>query len=214
MSHHLPSITARTRLIISIVVGIITGILIGLVGHPFLAPLIGWDLAAVVYLLLVWPSLWPMDGRATKEHAAIEDPTRKTSHTILTLAAVASLGAAASVLARDVNGSNTQEALLALLTIFSVVLSWLVIHTLYALRYAVIYYKQPEGGVDFNQAGSPAYSDFAYLAFTIGMTFQVSDTAFNTRKYRKVALSHALFSYLFGTVIVAATINLIAGLGK
>jgi uncharacterized membrane protein len=66
--------------------------------------------------------------------------------------------------------------------------------------------------VDFNQDDPPRYADFAYLAFTIGMTFQVSDTDLKTTEIRATALRHALLSYLFGSVILAATINLIAGL--
>jgi uncharacterized membrane protein len=66
--------------------------------------------------------------------------------------------------------------------------------------------------VDFNEASRPRYADFAYLAFTLGMTFQVSDTALTTREVRATALRHALLSYLFGAVIIATTINLVAGL--
>ncbi|HXL15932.1 MAG TPA: DUF1345 domain-containing protein, partial [Streptosporangiaceae bacterium] len=76
------------------------------------------------------------------------------------------------------------------------------------------YYEVPEGGVDFNQDEQPCYRDFAYLALTVGMTFQVSDTNLRTTAIRATALRHALLSYLFGTVILAATINLIAGIGS
>ena len=69
------------------------------------------------------------------------------------------------------------------------------------------------GGVDFNQSASPRYLDFAYLAFTIGMTFQVSDTDLQTSAIRATALRHALLSFLFGAIIVATTVNLVAGLG-
>jgi len=82
------------------------------------------------------------------------------------------------------------------------------------LRYARIYYADIPGGVDFNEAHPPQYSDFAYLAFTIGMTYQVSDTTLRNRVLRRTVLVHALISYVFGVVIVAAGINLIAGLAK
>jgi len=88
------------------------------------------------------------------------------------------------------------------------------VHTIYTLRYALLFYTAPIGGVDFKEHGLPSYADFAYLSLTLGMTFQVSDTDLNTRAFRKTALRHALLSYLFGTIIVATTINLIAGLGK
>jgi uncharacterized membrane protein len=81
------------------------------------------------------------------------------------------------------------------------------------LRYARLYYTPPEGGVEFNSTEPPRFSDFAYLAFTLGMTFQVSDTNLKTNGFRKLALGQSLLSYLFGTVILAATVNLVVSLG-
>ena len=100
-----------------------------------------------------------------------------------------------------------------LLAVASVALSWFTVHILFMLRYAQLYYTGPDGGVNFNQDAPPRYLDFAYLAFTIGMTFQVSDTDLEKSAIRAAALRHALLSYLFGAVILAATVNLIAQLG-
>ena len=94
------------------------------------------------------------------------------------------------------------------------VVSWFAVHTVFTLRYARLYYSHPPGGIDFNQSEAPTYSDFAYLAFTIGMAYQVSDTDLQTRKIRATALQHSLLSYLLGAVILAMTINLIIGLGN
>ena len=69
-------------------------------------------------------------------------------------------------------------------------------------------------GIDFAGAGPPGYADFAYLAFTIGMTFQVSDTAVRTPALRRTVLRHALLSYLFGTVVIAVGVNLVTNLGQ
>lgn len=91
-------------------------------------------------------------------------------------------------------------------------LSWAVVHTTFVLRYTRLYYTGQDGGVDFNQPEPPAYLDFAYRAFTIGMTFQVSDTTIQAGAIRRTVLRHALLSYLFGTVIIATSINLVAGL--
>jgi uncharacterized membrane protein len=93
-------------------------------------------------------------------------------------------------------------------------LAWAAIHTVFTTRYARLYYRGTSGGIDFNEKEAPRYSDFAYLAFTIGMTYQVSDTDLKTKEIRATALRQALLSYLFGVVIIAAMINLIAGLGK
>jgi uncharacterized membrane protein len=98
------------------------------------------------------------------------------------------------------------------LGVASVVLSWALVHTLYTLRYAALYYGEPAGGIDFTSAEPPTYRDFAYLSFTIGMTFQVSDTPVQSPVMRRTVLRHALLSYLFGTGILATTINLVASL--
>jgi uncharacterized membrane protein len=98
--------------------------------------------------------------------------------------------------------------------VVSVVLAWASVHSVFTLRYASTYYVESGGGVDFNQKQPPRYSDFAYLAFTLGMTFQVSDTDLTTGTIRRLALRHALLSYLFGAVIVALVINVIGSLLK
>jgi uncharacterized membrane protein len=84
------------------------------------------------------------------------------------------------------------------------------VHTVFTLRYARLYYTPPAGGIDFNEADPPGYVDFAYLAFTLGMTFQVSDTDLTAKPVRHLALRHALISYLFGAVILGLAINVVA----
>ena len=101
------------------------------------------------------------------------------------------------------------------MSVVSVFLSWAVVHLTYTLRYARLFFTEPQGGIDFHEDKRDAtYVDFAYVAFTIGMTYQVSDTDLSKRQIRAAALRHALLSYLFGTVIIAMTINVIAGLAK
>jgi uncharacterized membrane protein len=96
----------------------------------------------------------------------------------------------------------------------AVVLSWGMVHTVFTARYARLYYTGTDGGIDFNSYDPPGYADFAYVAFTIGMTFQVSDTDLQTKAMRRTALRHALLSYLCGAVVIAVTINLLAGLAN
>ena len=95
----------------------------------------------------------------------------------------------------------------------TVAVSWFTVHTIFMLRYAVLYYAEPAGGIDFGSDEPPSYRDFAYLALTLGMTYQVSDTALRTTALRGTALRHALLSYLFGAIILAVAINLVVGLG-
>ena len=97
------------------------------------------------------------------------------------------------------------------LVVVSVVLSWAAVHVVFTLRYARLYYAQG-GGIDFHADTLPDFRDFLYVALTIGMTFQVSDTDLNAKLIRMTALRHALLSYLFGVVVVSTTINVIATL--
>ena len=92
----------------------------------------------------------------------------------------------------------------------TVVVSWAVVHVVFTLRYAHEYYSDPAGGIDFKNDEPPDYQDFAYVAFTIGMTFQISDTDIQARVIRRSVLRHALLAYVFGAVILAVTINVIA----
>ena len=98
----------------------------------------------------------------------------------------------------------------------SVVLSWALVNTVYAFKYARLYYlDEPDaGGIDFKQDHPPTYADFAYLAFTLGMSFAVSDTEPTSTRIRRVALGHALLSYAFGTGVLAVAVNLVSNLGQ
>ena len=131
---------------------------------------------------------------------------------------VASLAAVAAVVFdshRSGAGSRLGGGFLALAC---VALSWMLVQTLFILRYAELYYNTGDrgggevGGIDFNQERPPQYTDFAYLATSLGMTYQVSDTNLQNHLIRAEALQHSLLSYLFGTIILAATINLVIGL--
>lgn len=209
-----PGRSARVRVSVAVVMGLVGAAAVALAGQPALAPLAGWDLAAAVFAVWTWRSIWPMDAGQTARHAAREDPSRTATDLFLLVAAVASLLAVGLVIVTAGNKGGLSEGVQVGLGVASVVLSWTVVHTVFTLRYARLYYSGPDGGIDFNEADPPRYSDFAYLAFTIGMTFQVSDTDLKHKDIRATALRQALLSYLFGTVIVATTINLIAGLGK
>lgn len=206
--------SALTRVGMAAAAGLVVGALAGVFGPWQLAPLIGWDATALTWVGLIWTVIWPMNAEQTAARAGHEDPTRPLADLLLLCAAVASLVAVGFVLVQARHSGGATELLQVVLAIASIVLSWALVHTTFTLRYARMYYTGPDGGISFNQTEAPAYADFAYMAFTIGMTFQVSDTKLETQEARSIALQHALVSYLFGTVIVAVTINLVAGLGK
>jgi uncharacterized membrane protein len=196
---------------ISVGTGVVVGASVAFLDGRY-AVIAGWAAACLVYVTWVWVAVWRLDAPATKEHATLEDPGRRTADLILLAASAASVFAVVYILVDAKHLSGGRQLGVALLAVVSVALSWTLVHTLYALRYARMYYRR-DGGIDFNQKEEPRYSDFAYLSFTLGMTFQVSDTNIRSSYIRRAVLRHTLLSYLFGTVIVAATVNLVAGLG-
>ncbi|WP_084958657.1 DUF1345 domain-containing protein [Thermoactinospora rubra] len=180
-------------------------------------PLIGWDVAAVTFLLATWWRIARLDGAETAADAAREDLTRAAADLALLVASVASLAAVGYVLVQADMDTVPATVLHVGLAAGSVIVSWAVIHTIFTLRYARLYYSGRDGGVDFHDStpgAQPRFTDFAYLAFTVGMTFQVSDTELRTSAFRAAVLRQALLSYLFGTVIVALAINLVASLSR
>ncbi|MCX7522160.1 DUF1345 domain-containing protein [Microbacterium sp. STN6] len=204
---------SQHRLIAMAVAGVVVALVTGLLTSWWYAPVAGWAAACLTYLVWVWLIVWRLDSRATRQHATREDPNRAVSDALALAASVVSLAAVGIVLVRATAENGPARAGVAALALASVALSWALIHTLYTLRYARLYYQHPVGGIDFNQPEDPQYTDFAYVAFDLGMTYQISDTALRTTEMRKTVFGHTLLSYLFGVVVLATTINLIAGLG-
>ena len=202
----------RRHVIVGALVGVVVFAVMYFVFPKELAPTLSWDAASATFLLLTWRHIWPMDATATRAHAGSEAPDRTALDLIVILAAVLSLITVVLVLFRNTVVGSLSTEWRAGLGILAVVLAWLVVHTIYTLRYARMYYGEPVGGIDFNGPEAPAFSDFAYVAFGIGMAFQVADTNLHTRHFRKTVLAHALLSFMFVTMILAVTINLVAGL--
>ncbi|MEO3747663.1 DUF1345 domain-containing protein [Plantactinospora sp. B5E13] len=194
------------------VVGLLVGLPLTLLHSPVMGPLIGWDAAAVTYLVWAWLLLSRRTWQETAELAVREDPSRPVRDVVLITAGLASLLAIGILLATDQSVRGVDRDLNIGVGIVSVLLSWTVVHTVFTARYARLYYTGEDGGVNFHQTEPPTFADFAYLSFTVGMTFQVADTDLTSRPVRATVLAHALVSYLFGAVIIAATINLLAGL--
>lgn len=205
--------SVRLRIVVALFIGIAGGSVLAVFGAWKFAPLGAWDLAALVFLVWLWISLHGRNAKETARLALREDPGHAESDLLLIFASVASLGAVVVLLSQAKGIGGAYEILQVCLGVASVAISWTTVHTIYMLKYARMYYHG-EGGIDFHSEEPPQYSDFAYMAFTVGMTFQVSDNDFNTSQFRRIALHHALLSFVFGTVILAITINLIAGLGK
>jgi uncharacterized membrane protein len=200
------------RLGISLAIGTACAVVAAIFGDWRYAVSIGWDATAIIFCGWTWLAVWSLSAEQTAARATREDPSRAIRDVIVLTAAAGSLAALGLVLVYAHELTGLASAMLALLAVVSVAVSWFSVHTIFALRYALLYYREPAGGIDFNQPEPPNYRDFAYVALTIGMTFQVSDTNLQSSDMRSTALRHALLSFLFGAVILAATVNLIAGL--
>jgi len=208
-----PRESQRRRVLSSAAIGIAAGM-----GLAFLTPwqfavLAAWDIVALVMLSRVWLRVGRFSARETRTLATYEDDSRPLAELLLVSASVASLVGVAFGIVKAHQSERVLDFLLTSTSVFTVVLSWGLVHTVFTLRYAHQYYTPPVGGIDFKSgAYEPDYRDFAYLAFTVGMTYQVSDTELNRTDIRRTVLRHALLSYLFGAVILALLVNVIASL--
>ena len=176
------------------------------------AALAAWDAAALVVLIRVWSKVARLDAQGTAQLARSEDDSRTAAEALLLSAGVASLIAVAFTLVQAGHADELRRVTLTALAVASVLLSWVMVHSLYTLRYARLYYAPPFGGIDFHEADPPDYRDLLYVALTVGMTFQVSDTDIKKRQIRRAAIHHSLLSYVFGTVILAITVSTVAAL--
>jgi uncharacterized membrane protein len=203
---------AAKRLMFGVLGGLVAAAIAVVEGASWsVAALFASDLAAAVFVIWVWLSVAGASATKTGDMARAEDSSRAAAEAVLLSAGAASLVAVLFTLGQAGRAHAPDRGLLTVLALGSVALAWISVHTVFALRYARLYYSPPDGGIDFHDE-PPDYRDFAYLALTIGMTFQVSDTDLLGKRVRRVALHHALLSYLFGTGIVAITVSSVAGL--
>jgi uncharacterized membrane protein len=201
--------TSTSRALAAVVVGCVVGALSGLLGNVALGVLSGLATAAATFVLTGVLVLWPMTSDVTQRYARREDFRPVIEELIVLAATLGSLTCIVILLALGNSRSQNSAAAVGLAGVF---MNWGVLHLMYAARYAHLYYTDPTGGIDFNSPEHPAYRDFFYFSYNLGMTYQVSDTSVSSGAIRSVVLRHCLFSYVFGTVILAATINLVAGI--
>ena len=195
------------------------GLVVAVALLPFvpwgLALVAGWNAAALTYVLNIWPIIIRADSSRTARLAAREDQTATSARALLVAASVASLLGAGYALHLAGQQTGAPRVLLIGGAVLTVVLSWTVINMVYTLHYADQDFRSQPGGIVFgdgDQEQHPTYRDFAYVAFTIGMCYQVSDTTLRDPRVRRTVLAHAILSYVFGVVIVAGSVNLISGL--
>ena len=155
--------TARTKLLVSVGAAIVGGAAAAVAGASRAAPLIGWDILALVFGGWVWSTVWRLDAESTTSDAMREDPSRDLADLVLLSAAMASLIAVGVVLIAAGHASGDLKYLQAAFGLASVFVSWALVHTVFTLKYARLYYTGQAGGIDFNETDRPQYSDFAYL---------------------------------------------------
>jgi uncharacterized membrane protein len=200
------------RSAIALLAGTAAGLAASRVVPGAVAALVGWDLGGLVLLAQNWGHIARSDAAATHARAGAEDPGRTLVYVLVVLAAGVSLLSATLVSRRARAIAPGDEAALVALCLLAVALAWLVTQTAFTMRYAHLYYGERgegPGGVDFKGGAQPSYLDFAYLAFTVGMCFQVSDCEVTSPRIRRSVLAHAVLSYAYTTVILAFTLNLV-----
>lgn len=208
---------ALRRVGVAALAGVVVGGAVALAGGWELAALCGWDATALMFLATVGHIILRADAPRTAKLAVSEDVNRDLARLLLLAASCVSLGAVGLVLRSAGDESGTDRIVMITVAALTIVISWTVVNTVYTLRYADLYYSAPAVGlVDFGGTDAerepPEYRDFAYLAFTVGMTYQVSDTNLRNRALRRSVLSHALLAYVYGVVIVSTVVNIVAGL--
>jgi uncharacterized membrane protein len=205
------NLNAAQRVGVAAVIGIIGGVIASLFVEWQLALLIAWDIAAAAVVAWHWVHFLQATPEQTEAHAVIEDDTRVGADFAIVVASIASLLGVGYTVHQAGNTDGIAMVGYTIVGVATVAASWFAIHTSFTTRYARLYYTPPIGGIDFKTRDErPDYRDFAYVAFTVGMTWQVSDTDVQHRLIRRLVLRQALISYLFGVVIIAVTINMVA----
>ncbi len=200
---------ARPRLLISVALGIGTLALLPASWRISTRLLIGWDVCVILYLILVYTLMARASVTDIRRHAAREDEGQFLILVLTVVAAVASIGA---ILAELSSEGGPRTALQLALAATTIVLSWIFIHTIFALHYAHEFYGEggKMSGLNFPGDDEPDYMDFVYFAFVIGMTSQVSDVAVASKPIRRTVNAHGIVSFFFNAALLALTVNIAA----
>lgn len=208
MSASVPT-SAASRLVGATIVGAAVAVLVAVLTNVPLGVLSGIAAMMLLFVVAGWLALWPMDAAMTSRYADREDFRPVVEEIVVVSAALCGLVSIVVLLVVGASETRVIDAAVALAGVFT---SWASLQLMYATRYTHLYYSTPAGGIDFNSDERPMYRDFLYFSYNLGMTYQVSDTSVSSSAIRSVVLRHTLLSYLFGTVILASTLNLVAGI--
>ena len=217
MQKHLSTTTGPQRLVYGGAVGVVVGLLPWPLLNGMARRMLGWTVGVALYLALAWWLAHSFDARQTRERAQSLDQPNLVLLVVMLTAVLFSVVAIAMLLQQVKDLSGIERGLHVVLALAALAMSWLMIHTIYAFHYAHYYYlmqkgrKPGEHGLDFPGAAPPDYSDFIYYAYVIGMTSQVSDVQILSSDLRRITLVHSVFSFAFNMLVLALSINVVAG---
>jgi uncharacterized membrane protein len=210
-------LSARRRLAMVVALGLV----VYSIGPTFVGLenrlLVSWNAASLTYLILSWLTITRADAQLTRRRARTYDQAAHIIFLLVTTAACASLVAIGFVMGDVKSMAPWPKALHLGLAIAALVLSWMLIHTVFTFHYARCYYAReplhegPAAGLRFPGVEEPDYFDFAYFSFVVGMTSQVSDVSVTTAKMRRTTLAHSVLSFIFNIAVLAMSINVISG---
>lgn len=216
---HLKVHKTRHRSLVAILAGAIAAIFLPSWLSLPVRVLILWNAGMFCFLIWTWVIMLRATPKTMRRYAQSEDEGRYAILGLVTAAACASLLAIGFILKDSRSVSSGILAMHVAIAVVTIIGSWLLVHTIFALHYAHGYYQndrstteQHAAGLDFPSETAPDYWDFLYFSFVIGMTSQVSDVEITSREMRRLALLHGILSFFFNTTLLAMTINIVAGL--
>ncbi|HSN07764.1 MAG TPA: DUF1345 domain-containing protein, partial [Hanamia sp.] len=178
--------------------------------------MIGWDTFSVCMIVMTWITFFITTAKQIRIQSKVQDPNRSIIFILILISTLASFLTVILLIVSKKDGQS-EPAWHLPIAVAGMLFSWILIHTIFTLRYAHIFYGDHEtkpnthaGGLDFPGESLPDYLDFAYFSFVLGMTFQVSDVQITSKRFRRLALLHGFISFIFDTTMIALTINILA----
>lgn len=212
----LQQIRARPRLVTATILGLSTLAVLPATLSATTRALLVWDLGAGLYLALAWIMMLRANVERMRRRAKEQDDGAVVVLTLTVFAAVASLAAIVLELIGAKDYSPHAQHLHLALSVVTILCSWFLVHTAFALHYAHEFYGD---GMDTEQHcltfpgnSEPDYLDFLYFAFVLGMTAQTSDVTISSSAMRRLALAHGIIAFFFNTTLLALVVNIAAGL--
>ncbi|WP_211462866.1 DUF1345 domain-containing protein [Collimonas silvisoli] len=202
------------RLVIALLVGLVVWAVLPQ-GSAITRGLIGWNAGVWTYLATLWWMMTRATSNQVKRRAAVEDENDTVILVLICIAAVSSIGAVVFGLTQAKNFLPGPKELRYLFTGMTVLGSWFLVGTIFALHYARLFYachadKLPLRFPDDEK--NPDYWDFLYFSFTMAVAVQTSDISIMTQPMRKIVLMQSVLTFLFNSAILGLSINIAAGL--